>query len=89
VYDGGKDLLVGPPIFTTTNGFSKGASSACQSVAAKRNATESAWCSAPAVRTWFCKFQSVKGKDHFTIKPYMALYTENKRAAYHIWTRWF
>lgn len=49
--EGGKELLVGPPMFTTTNGLGKGASSACQSAAAKRNAEESAWCSAPAVRT--------------------------------------
>jgi len=58
--DGGRYLLVGPPMFTTTNGFGKGVSSACQSAAAERKAAESAWCSAPAVRTWLCKFHMLR-----------------------------
>lgn len=58
--EGGEYLLVGPPMFTITNGFGKGASSACQSAAAKRSAEESARCSAPAVRIWLCKFHMLK-----------------------------
>jgi hypothetical protein len=38
-----RGILAGPPMFTTTNGFGKGASSLCQFVAAIRSAAESAW----------------------------------------------
>lgn len=55
-------------MFTTTNGFGKGESSACQSAAAKRNAAESAWCSAPAVRTWLCKFHSLEHNNNYMMK---------------------
>jgi hypothetical protein len=46
-----RELLVGPPMLTISNGFGNGASSSCQAIAARRSAAESAWCSAPTVST--------------------------------------
>lgn len=47
-----KKIPVGPPTLTTSKGFGRAANLSCQAEAATLRAAESAWWSAPTVRTW-------------------------------------